>query len=67
MVDFQKNCKMIRGKSHELSGIPIYYYRCPDCRFIFTRAFDQFTKEDFQRTMDQDATRRRKEQKKDDG
>jgi 2-polyprenyl-6-hydroxyphenyl methylase/3-demethylubiquinone-9 3-methyltransferase len=46
-VDFHKNCESIRRKVLDLSGIPIYYYRCPDCRFIFTTAFDHFTKEDF--------------------
>ena len=29
--------------------MPIYYYRCPACRFLFTTAFDDFSKEDFRR------------------
>jgi len=30
-----------------LSGIPVYYYRCPNCDFLFTRAFDEWTPADF--------------------
>jgi hypothetical protein len=29
------------------SGIPIYYYRCEQCGFVFTHAFDAWTSEDF--------------------
>jgi 2-polyprenyl-6-hydroxyphenyl methylase/3-demethylubiquinone-9 3-methyltransferase len=49
VVDFHKNCETRRRKVLDLSGIPIYYYRCPECRFIFTTAFDHFTIEDFSR------------------
>lgn len=49
VVDFHKNCEIIRPKILELSGVPIYYYRCSECRFMFTTAFDHFTKADFQR------------------
>jgi 2-polyprenyl-6-hydroxyphenyl methylase/3-demethylubiquinone-9 3-methyltransferase len=38
---------MYRKKVLEVSGIPIYYYRCPECEFIFTTAFDHFSKQDF--------------------
>jgi 2-polyprenyl-6-hydroxyphenyl methylase/3-demethylubiquinone-9 3-methyltransferase len=27
--------------------VPIYYHRCPRCQFLFTTAFDHFTKADF--------------------
>jgi SAM-dependent methyltransferase len=47
-VDFHKSCASWT-KVLELSGIPIHYFRCPDCGFIFTTAFDQFTMEDFRR------------------
>ena len=47
VVDFHKNCEIIRQKVLDPSGIPIYYYRCPECQFIFTTAFDGFSKEDF--------------------
>jgi len=49
VVDFHKNCEMYRRKVLDISGVPIYYHRCPDCQFIFTTAFDHFTKEDFLR------------------
>jgi 2-polyprenyl-6-hydroxyphenyl methylase/3-demethylubiquinone-9 3-methyltransferase len=38
---------MHRRKVLELSGVPIYYHRCPACQFIFTTAFDHFTPHDF--------------------
>src|SRR5260370_4121273 len=49
VVDFHKNCEVYRRKVLDVSGVPIYYYRCPACQFIFTTAFDHFTKEDFLR------------------
>ncbi len=50
VVDFHKNCEIYRCNAlFGVSGVPIYYYRCPACRFIFTTAFDQFTHDDFQR------------------
>lgn len=35
VVDFNKSCEEVRGKFLELSGIPIYYYRCNGCQFCF--------------------------------
>jgi len=49
VVDFHKNCEIHRGNALNVAGIPIYYYRCPACRFIFTTALDDFTHEDFRR------------------
>jgi SAM-dependent methyltransferase len=49
-VDFHKSCESWRTVL-EPSGIPIQYLRCPDCGFIFTTAFDQFTMEDFRRQI----------------
>ena len=49
VVDFHKNCEIYRPKGLDVSGVPIYYYRCPACGFIFTTAFDHFTKDDFLR------------------
>jgi SAM-dependent methyltransferase len=49
VVDFHKNCEIQRRKVLDISGVPIYYYRCPICHFIFTTAFDHFTNEDFLR------------------
>jgi 2-polyprenyl-6-hydroxyphenyl methylase/3-demethylubiquinone-9 3-methyltransferase len=51
VVDFHKNCEIYRTKVLDISGIPIYYHRCPECRFIFTTAFDHFSKEDFLRSV----------------
>ena len=48
VVDFNKNCEIYRHNALGISGVPIYYHRCPACRFIFTTAFDHFTHEDFQ-------------------
>jgi 2-polyprenyl-3-methyl-5-hydroxy-6-metoxy-1,4-benzoquinol methylase len=49
VVDFSKNCEDRRRPALELSGIPIYYHRCPKCGFLFTTAFDSFSHEDFAR------------------
>jgi 2-polyprenyl-6-hydroxyphenyl methylase/3-demethylubiquinone-9 3-methyltransferase len=49
VVDFHKNCEVYRRKVLGVSGVPIYYYRCPACRFLFTTAFDHFTTDDFLR------------------
>jgi Methyltransferase domain len=49
VVDFHKNCEIYRRKVLDVSGVPIYYYRCPVCRFLFTTAFDHFTSDDFLR------------------
>jgi 2-polyprenyl-6-hydroxyphenyl methylase/3-demethylubiquinone-9 3-methyltransferase len=47
VVDFNKSCEIIKGRVLPPSGNPVRYHRCPACKFIFTTAFDQFTKEDF--------------------
>jgi 2-polyprenyl-6-hydroxyphenyl methylase/3-demethylubiquinone-9 3-methyltransferase len=49
VVDFHKNCEIQRRRVLGVSGVPIYYYRCPACRFLFTTAFDDFSKDDFLR------------------
>jgi len=49
VVDFHKNCEVHRRKVLDTSGVPIYYYRCPVCQFLFTIAFDHFTRVDFLR------------------
>ena len=49
LVDFHKNCEIYRKNPFAISGVPIYYHRCPECRFIFTTALDRFAKEDFER------------------
>jgi 2-polyprenyl-6-hydroxyphenyl methylase/3-demethylubiquinone-9 3-methyltransferase len=47
VVDFHKNCEIYRRQVLGVSGVPIYYHRCPACQFLFTTAFDHFTREDF--------------------
>ena len=49
LIDFNKNCELYRKNALDISGVPIYYHRCPECRFIFTTALDHFSKEDFER------------------
>ena len=49
VVDFNKNCNVRLIRPLPLAGIPIYYHRCPNCQFIFTVAFDDFTQDDFSR------------------
>lgn len=51
VVDFNKNCEIVRRKVLPCSGIPVYYYRCSDCKFIFTTLFDEFTRADFARLI----------------
>ena len=38
LLDFNKNCEIYRNNALGISGVPIYYHRCPECRFIFTTA-----------------------------
>jgi hypothetical protein len=49
VVDFHKNCEIYRRRVLDISAVPIYYYRCPECGFLFTTAFDHFTTDDFRR------------------
>jgi hypothetical protein len=48
VCDFNKSCEEARSKFLPLSGIPIYYYKCSHCGFIFTDEFDAATKEEFE-------------------
>lgn len=45
VVDFTKNSNS--NVSVQLSGIPIYYYQCEECKFLFTRAFDEWDMQTF--------------------
>ncbi|SNB46982.1 class I SAM-dependent methyltransferase [Geobacter sp. DSM 9736] len=47
VVDFSKNCSELTAAPFAVSGIPIYYYKCAHCDFIFTTAFDNFSHKDF--------------------
>ncbi len=44
VCDFSKNCNSVNLK---LTGIPIYYYKCQNCGFLFTSTFDAFNQDDF--------------------
>ena len=46
-VDFHKSCEEARGVRFALSGVPIYYRRCANCKFLFTDAFDDWSFEQF--------------------
>lgn len=45
VCDFAKNCEEARDPAmrYPLSGIPVYWHRCPACGFMFTTAFDDFS------------------------
>jgi SAM-dependent methyltransferase len=47
VVDFNKSCEERRGTVLYPAGVPIYYYRCPTCGFLFTTALDHFSQDDF--------------------
>lgn len=47
VVDFNKNCEEKNGVYLPLSGIPVYYRRCPQCGLVATSLFDAWTREDF--------------------
>ena len=47
VVDFNKSCEEPRGVRFALSGVPIYYRRCADCKFLFTDAFDDWSADQF--------------------
>lgn len=49
MVDFNKSCEIDKGLALELSGVPVWYYRCTGCGFLFTPTFDEFSPEDWRK------------------
>jgi SAM-dependent methyltransferase len=51
VVDFNRSCEDATRPREPLSGVPIYYYRCPQCGFLFTTAFDDFTEDDLRREI----------------
>ena len=57
MVDFHKNCASGAPAVLPPAGIPIAYYRCWECGFLFTTAFDRFTPDDFRRFIYNDEYR----------
>jgi tetratricopeptide (TPR) repeat protein/ADP-heptose:LPS heptosyltransferase len=49
VCDLSKSCEEARGARLPLAGIPVYYYRCSQCGFLFTTDFDGATAEEFKR------------------
>jgi SAM-dependent methyltransferase len=47
VVDFHKSCEEPNGLRLSLSGVPVYYRRCANCRFVFTDAFDDWSPDQF--------------------
>ena len=46
-IDFNKSCEEINGAHLPTSGVAIDYNRCPTCGFVFSAAFDGWSKQDF--------------------
>lgn len=49
VVDFHKSCEEARGIHFPLAGVPIYYRRCTNCKFLFTDAFDDWAHDHFRK------------------
>ncbi|MGD9536161.1 MAG: class I SAM-dependent methyltransferase [Alphaproteobacteria bacterium] len=47
VADFNKHCSENRTGRLPKSGVPVHYYRCGACSFIFTDAFDEWSADDF--------------------
>lgn len=47
VVDFNKCCSDTDWYQHGLSGVPVYYFRCLKCNFIFSRDFDLWNQSEF--------------------
>jgi SAM-dependent methyltransferase len=47
VVDFNRSCEDWREVFFPLSGVPVYYRRCAECKFLFTDAFDDWSVEKF--------------------
>jgi 2-polyprenyl-6-hydroxyphenyl methylase/3-demethylubiquinone-9 3-methyltransferase len=47
VVDFNQTCAQRISCATGFPEIPIYYHRCRSCGFLFTVAFDNFSRDDF--------------------
>ena len=47
VVDFHKTCVEQKGLFLSLSGIPVYYFLCEECGFVFAPEFSSWTQADF--------------------
>ena len=50
-VDFNKSCEETRGLTLPAAGIPVSYNRCPRCGFLFTAAFNEWGRADYQQAI----------------
>jgi 2-polyprenyl-3-methyl-5-hydroxy-6-metoxy-1,4-benzoquinol methylase len=55
VVDFNKTCEANRGKFFPLAGVPVWYHRCTNCKFLFTGQFDHWTPDMFRQHIYNDA------------
>ena len=51
VCDFSKQCSAAAPAPQPLSGMPVYYYRCGRCGFVFSCSFDDFSGDDFQQLI----------------
>lgn len=49
VVDFNKSCNQPEVYPFDASGVPVSYFRCSVCRFLFTQFFDDWTPQEFAR------------------
>lgn len=49
VVDFNKTCNAVVQYRRGLLGIPVFYYECQACGFMYTRFFDDWDTEKFAR------------------
>lgn len=49
VVDFNKYASSVDPYYFGFSGVSLYYYRCPECGFMFTPFFDDWSASDFSR------------------
>ena len=48
VIDFNRSCHP-SNYSRGLIGVPIYFHRCNECGFVFTRSFDAFGADNWRR------------------
>lgn len=48
VIDFNKYCNLQKS-DYIFSGIPIYYFRCQNCKFIFTKFTDNWNNDIFKK------------------
>ncbi len=46
-VDFDRDCFGYNARRGQIRGLPIAYYRCTECEFAFTEAFDDWSAADY--------------------